>query len=302
MNRPKKRPLSGADLADLVKRRAIIAVAGDDFLMRKLVFKGGNALVYIHGIHGRASYDLDFSLEGDFEDIEVLRVAMNRALRASFEEDKLIPIDIKVESKPKVVSSDLQEFWGGYSVAFKLVSSEDFRLHSGNPEKLARLEIAIGPQGSPAWFQMDISKHEYCGGRQEVLFDGYKLFVYSPMAIVCEKLRAICQQMPEYSLIVKRSHSRSGRAADFLDICRIQDRFQIDFGSQDFIELLTSIFAIKHVPLNLLGLVEGTYLLQTEDCRRLQATVIDGLSVEQFDRYFQRVVDLCSGLKPLWNV
>lgn len=302
MNRPSKSAMTGEHLADLIKRRAIVAIAGDDFLVRRLIFKGGNALVYIHGIPGRASYDLDFSIEGEFEDIEELRVAMNRALRASFEEDKLIPIDIKVESKPKIVSEDLREFWGGYSVAFKLVWSEDYRRYSGNPDTLTRNAIAIGPQGSPAWFQIDISKHEYCGGRQEVLFDGYKLLVYSPMAIVCEKLRAICQQMPEYNQIVKRNHVRRGRAADFLDICRILDRFPIDIRSPNFSDLLTNIFAIKHVPLHFLGLIAGTYEVQTEDFQRLQATVADGLSAEQFANYFQRVVETCSVLEPLWNV
>ena len=46
----KSQVLHGLELADLVKRRAIIAVAGDDFLMERLVFKGGNALV-LHPRH-----------------------------------------------------------------------------------------------------------------------------------------------------------------------------------------------------------------------------------------------------------
>lgn len=46
----------------------------------------------------------------------------------------------------------------------------------------------------------------------------YPVFVYTTEMLVAEKLRAICQQMPEYGPVVKRSWPGAARARDFLDI------------------------------------------------------------------------------------
>ncbi len=295
----KEQVLHGLKLADQVKRRTIIAVAGDDFLMERLVFKGGNALVYIHGITGRGSYDLDFSMEGEFEDIELLRSAMNRALKASFAEVSLIPFDIRVEFQPSGISDDMKTFWGGYSVEFKLISSLNYLAFQDDPARLSRSTLTLGPSGIGTRFQIDISRFEYCGGQQRVLFENYALAVYSPTSIVCEKLRAICQQMPEYGPIVKRNQTRKGRAGDFLDICAILDRFAIDTRGCEFRDHLQRTFAAKKVPLQFLELIEKTYALQEADFERVRATVAQPQTLQTFEVYFQRVAALCSDLKSL---
>ena len=256
-------------------------------------------LFYIHGITGRGSYDLDFSMEGEFEDIELLRTAMIRALRASFAEESLIPFDIKVEFKPPGISDDMKTFWGGYAVEFKLVDTNTHREHKDDLVKLRQNSLAIGPSGIGTKFQIDISRFEYCGGQQRVMFENYAMAVYSPMAIVCEKLWAICQQLPEYGPIVNRNQTRKGRAGDFLDIFTILDRFAIDTGSGEFRDHLQRTFAAKKVPLQFLELIEKTYALQEADFERVRATVAQPATLEPFDVYFQRVVSLCSDLKPL---
>lgn len=119
------------------------------------------------------------------------------------------------------------------------------------------------------------------------------------MAIVCEKLRAICQQMPEYGPIVKRKQTRKGRAGDFLDICAVIDRFPIDTRSGEFRDHLQRTFDAKRVPLQFLELVESTYALQEADFERVRATVSQPAKLEAFDVYFRRIVSLCSDLKPL---
>lgn len=55
-----------------VKRLVIIAMFSDDDLMDMLVLKGGNALDIIHQIEHRASVDLDFSIERDFRQEDLL--------------------------------------------------------------------------------------------------------------------------------------------------------------------------------------------------------------------------------------
>ena len=54
--------------------------------------------------------------------------------------------------------------------------------------------------------------------KQDWDFDGTLIYVYSPSMIVCEKLRAICQQMPEYGPVIKRERLGSARPKDFVDI------------------------------------------------------------------------------------
>ena len=168
-----------------------------------------------------------------------------------------------------------------------------------DPERLRRHALTIGPSGIGTRFQIDISRFEYCGGQQRVLFDDYALAVYSPTSIVCEKLRAICQQMPEYGPIVKRNQMRKGRAGDFLDICAVLDRFAIDTRSGEFRDHLQRTFDAKKVPLRFLELIEKTYALQEADFERVRATVAQPETLKTFEVYFQRVVALCSDLKSL---
>ena len=54
-------------------------------------------------------------MEGEFEDIELLKTAMNRSLKASFAEVSLIPFDINVEFQPSGISDEMKTFWGGYA-------------------------------------------------------------------------------------------------------------------------------------------------------------------------------------------
>lgn len=68
-----------------IRRTIITAVASDDLLREMLVLKGGNALELVHKIGERASPDVDFSLEGDFESPEDVRARLFKALRAQFD-------------------------------------------------------------------------------------------------------------------------------------------------------------------------------------------------------------------------
>jgi len=52
---------------DRIKRLIIAALVSDDELVGTLVLKGGNALSLAHKLESRASFDLDFSMEGEFD-------------------------------------------------------------------------------------------------------------------------------------------------------------------------------------------------------------------------------------------
>ena len=130
----------------------------------------------------------------------------------------------------------------------------------------------------------------------------YRVFVYSAEMMVCEKLRAICQQMPEYGPVVKRNRPGAARARDFLDIHTLVTERKIDLGSQTNRELLLQVFQAKRVPLSLLGLIRDYREFHRADFPAVKATVKPGVEIREFDFYFDYVLRLVEQLKPLWNV
>ncbi len=123
--------------------------------------------------------------------------------------------------------------------------------------------------------------------------DYYTIYVYTPAMLAIEKLRAICQQMPEYEI---RGHRRP-RARDFYDIHIILTKVGIDFTKQESQELIRNIFAAKKVPLRLLGLIERQREFHRPDWPAV-AAVVKG-PVKDFDFYFDFVVSEVARLKTL---
>src|SRR5262249_24515335 len=153
----------------------------------------GNALDLVHQISARASVDIDLSMEGDFAPHEVpdLNKRIERALKDTFRPEGFEVFDVKLEIRPPTLTVDLQDFWGGYGVEFKLIESDRYKELGEDIDALRRNAVPLG-QGTK--FSIEISKYEYTAGKVQFDLDGYAVFVYTPEMIVCEKLRAICQQ------------------------------------------------------------------------------------------------------------
>lgn len=99
-------------------------------------------------------------------------------------------------------------------------------------------------------FTVDFSKHEYTGGKVQVELDHYTIYVYPPAMIGLEKLRAICQQMPEYALLGK---TRRARARDFLDIFEIITKAGVDFDDALNKKMIGFILPPSRYPSNFLA-------------------------------------------------
>ena len=69
---------------DEIRRRVIIALCSDDELMETLILKGGNGLLLIHKIGSRASIDLDYSMAGEFGDLDAAGARLLRVLQDTF--------------------------------------------------------------------------------------------------------------------------------------------------------------------------------------------------------------------------
>lgn len=251
---------------------AITAVASDDLLSGRLVLKGGNALQLIHNVGSRASTDLDFSMEGDL-DLGDLRSRLEQGLRERFDAGGYEAFDFSFAARP---SDSATQTWGGYTANVKVIKrafvaaidqkvsarlakkavlktlpnevrkgegSKRIRKHVARAAATKSLSPAerldaLRPQAQAV--RIEVSKYEYCSGKQQVELDGFDCFVYSPAMIAAEKVRAICQQMKEYT----QRRNPTARARDFYDVhALVTKQFRVDLAQH--LDLLRGMFAAK---------------------------------------------------------
>jgi len=241
-----KKKTPSADTAEYeqserIKRLVVIGIFSDDYLMERLVLKGGNALNLVLEIGTRASVDIDLSMENDFppKELEAVRIRLENRLQEVFNAEHFHVFDVTLESKPDLVSPEVAKFWGGYLATFKLIEETHLKQCAGNLAAMRRNSLKVGAKGK---FEIDISKFEYCARKTAVDMDGFQVFVYSNEMIVAEKLRAICQQMPEYGPVVYRARPGSARARDFLDIYTLITHFKLDIATPKNLGLIKLVF------------------------------------------------------------
>ncbi len=287
-----------------IKRLGIIAMFSDDYLMERLALKGGNAIDLVHKAPCRASVDLDFSMDGEFEeDLNAIKDRIEKALQITFRAEGFEVFDINFTVRPPehILSHEMAAFWGGYRVEFKIIESEKYEQFSANLGDLQVRAVEINlPLSTKKVFKIDISKYEYCIPKQSYELDDYTIYAYTPQMIVIEKLRAICQQMPEYAETVK-SLSRSARARDFFDIYMIAEHFKIYLTTSQNIELINNIFNAKKVPVALIGKIADYREYHRPDFTSVQSTVRADTDLKDFDFYFDYVLEICQQLKILWE-
>jgi hypothetical protein len=274
----------------------------DDDLMDLLVLKGGNALDIVHKAAFRSSIDLDFSIENEFlkEDFGTILSKVERVLKDTFRPEGFEVFDVRFVEKPKKISEDLARFWGGYQIDFKIIELGKYFKYQNNIDTVRRNAAVVGPNNKKK-FQIDISKFEYCQHKEERDLEGYTIYVYTPEMIIFEKLRAICQQMPEYEQYVNNP-TRSARARDFFDIYTVFKIFRIDMKSKENFELLKNIFDAKRVPLELIGRIKEYREYHRPDFDAVKDTVKRDYRLESFDYYFDYVVNKAKDLKTLWEI
>lgn len=275
---------------DEIRRLVVVAMFSDDVLMRKLVLKGGNALDLVHGLSHRSSVDIDFSVEGDFTDIADTRARIFRALKDRFDSAGYRVFDEKFAAKPSVIRPDQNPKWGGYLVEFKIIEQEKAKRFPDSMEQLRRNAAVIGPAQQRV-FKIDISKHEFCAGKEETQLDDFTIYVYTLPMLAIEKLRALCQQLPGYSL----QTTPRPRARDFFDIHTIITRGNVDITTPENRDLVRNIFAAKEVPLSFIGRLSEQRAFHYQDWKSVEQTTRG--APKEFDFYFDFVLELARKLK-----
>lgn len=284
------------DRIEQIKRLAVVAMFSDDELMEMLVLKGGNALDIVYGVAPRASLDLDFSIPTEFEpnDIGTIESKMKKALTKLFHENGYTVFDMKFGERPEDTDPRIPPFWGGYRLEFKIIETTQFEELLDDQQALRVNAVDVGP-GSQKTYRIEISKWEYCEPKRRTEIEDYTVYVYTPEMIVMEKLRAICQQMPEYSRFLGKSYE-TARARDFFDIYTVVEHFNINLTTSENLRLLKHIFAVKEVPINLIGNIKEFREYHRSDFVAVENTVKPDIRIKDFDYYFDYVVNKCNEL------
>ncbi|WP_181308032.1 nucleotidyl transferase AbiEii/AbiGii toxin family protein [Rufibacter sp. XAAS-G3-1] len=287
------------DLINQIKRLAIIALASDDELIENIVLKGGNAIDIVYhdsSSISRTSYDLDFSIDhGDFKEEEgIISKRIASTLVKTFAENGMVVFDYTFLPRPKVVKEAVADFWGGYQVTFKVLDQKTYDTHQGNLEHQRRIAVPLSA-GRSTTFELEFSKFEYVAKKAQTKVDGYTIYVYTPEMIVFEKLRAICQQLPQYSEIIKSRTARA-RARDFYDIHLIMESHGIDATTEENKELIANIFEAKRVPLSFIQEIANHKAIHKDNWESVKDTVARSEELESFDFYFDYVVSTFQGI------
>jgi len=273
-----------------IRKLIITAIFSDDVLYDTLVLKGGNALNIIYQVGARASVDIDLSMSSDFKDLDEIRTRLFSALKDRFDSKGYTIFDESLQPKP--TQNPIDPEWGGYQAEFKIIEKEK---SSGiNRKRLGVHAIAVGDTLSTRVFKIQISKCEFCEGKTELELDDFSCFVYTLPMIAVEKLRAICQQMEEYT----RNKRPTPRARDFYDIFSIVQAIALKLDAPENLALLRSIFQIKQVPLELLSKISETRDFHARDWSNLQDTIHD--KSKDFNFYFDFVVNEVKRLESFW--
>jgi hypothetical protein len=283
-------------LLEKIKRLAVVSIVSNDELMEQLVLKGGNAIDLIYQISGRASIDLDFSMEGEFhkDQLEDLRKKVEGSMIEIFQQEGMAVFDVRFTERP-TTSNELADFWGGYRIEFKVISYDVYSNNADNIDSLRRNATIVGPNNKRT-YEIEISKFEYCLGKISKEIDGYTVYVYTTEMLVLEKIRSICQQVPEYKNIVK-THNPVARARDFFDIYILMENFPVDLNEERIKNLLKAIFTAKKVPLSYINKVSDQREFHRADFNSVEDTVKSGVELREFDFYFDYVMDRLQSIK-----
>lgn len=274
-----------------IRRLVIIAMFSDDILYERLVLKGGNAISLVYGIGKRSSLDIDFSIEGEFSDVDEIGARIQKALNDRFGQAGLVIFDYRFAPRP-AVTGESSPSWGGYRAEFKLIPRTLYNKITGELETVRRNALVTGP-AQQRTFTIDISKNEFCQPKTKIEVASYTVHVYTPAMIAVEKLRAICQQMPEYPLRVRKAP----RARDFYDITLLLEQAGVDFASAEINELIGPVFAAKEVDIQLITKIAEYREFHQQDWQSVQDSVAG--DIRAFEYYFDNVLRQTRKIKIL---
>lgn len=282
-----------------IRNHVLKAIYLDDDLSELMVLKGGSA-ISLHELTMRESFDLDFSLfELSTEDKEQLEEIFKEAIESYFAEEGFTVFSFKFKEKPKVADPTKPD-WGGFHISFKFLPEDIYdEVVSAHKEsvQLQALSTAFEKMvGTKEAVKIELSKREYVDRFVEKDLDDIEIKIYSPEMIIFEKLRALCQQMVEYT----QRNKKATRARDFFDIYTVNKVHLLERSTpekkKELKELLANIFDIKEVPLELLSKLEAYREFHRDSFQAVVDVVYEDerKALEEYDFYVDETIKLAN--------
>ena len=164
-------------------------------------------------------------------------------------------VSFKFEEKPSTKKEWTPPFWGGYKIDFSILKEEVFsNLSEAQLKNINAFAESI--EDGKKKIQIDLSFDEYTDPRIKETIDDIDVYLYSPLMIIYEKIRASCQQLPEYTVGMNKK-----RARDLFDIYTILTNIKhIDLYDEvlnpDNLYIIDKMFSIKDVSIELIPKIE----------------------------------------------
>lgn len=277
---------------DHVIETSLVAMFAKGVLSEEIFLKGGQALRLKENLKNRFSADMDFSTPGQITNEEIYFNLMKEALAREFFANGLCLFDFKFVRKPKWRSADKPDFWSGWAVEFKLIEESKRNL----PEAQRAREAIIPVGANSPKITIDISEHEYCGAIEKFKLKGSVINIYTRTLLLLEKVRAICQQHPDYP-----HKEPDQRSRDYYDVERLWNKVLTDGNEEEFLndcaKHLREVFDAKEVNLDLLEKIfNPTFVeLQKSGWTAVEQTVKGDLG--KFDYYNESLYLVVSEIK-----
>lgn len=223
---------------------AIVALYRSPAVSDLLLLKGGSAMRLFDGLDSRISIDVDFSIENSIDANHKVFAEMQNHLSETFASHGYEVLDFRAQKRPRRRRPGFPESWGGWACEFKLVNLR----HKDHSIETKRRNALIPDGANSPRIALDLSEHEYCGKRRTKTMRGVRVHAYSREMLVLEKLRAICQEHPDYPF---RQEGRN-RARDYFDIHELTVETDDEF-IQRCKRFIRRVFESKQVPMWVLG-------------------------------------------------
>lgn len=275
---------------DKVIEICLTAIYKNQLLKAHLYLKGGQYLRVKENLKNRFSVDTDFSYEGKIEDSDAYFETLKSCLETEFHGNGFYMFAFKAVRRPKMLAEDTPDFWIGWAVEFKFIeaSKRNLEMDQLNREAIVA-EGAISPK-----VLIDISQSEYIGSSDVVKIKSVNIKTYSRELVILEKLRALCQQHPDYPY-----KDGNARGRDYFDIEQLWSKAitEADFDEEtfkaDLLKHIQKVFAAKDVDLGLLKKIQEHDFVESQrlNWSSVEQTVAKDV-LKPFDYYMENLKEI----------
>lgn len=279
------------NIEDIIEA-TIYGLYHDSVFTNDILIKGGQAIRIKENIRQRLSIDIDASVKGAVPDPDIFFMRFKKSLDKQFNKFNLVVIDFERTKRPKKPHPDSPWFWTGWRVTFKL--------------KEKGTKMAIVPDGSATpKIIVDLSEYEYCDDFEvmELKIKGtsekISTYWYSTAMLVIEKIRAICQQHPDYPL---RQTTTTSRARDFYDIANLIEKKiknqEMPAFRKKCAELIDPIFDAKEVDKEIIKKIfEPNFIAEMSKGWPMVLKTIPTADREEFEVYVDILQDFLNSIR-----